>query len=167
MLASDLEPALHTLVQALAGPRALPAGGAAGVVAIAMGTALGKKVLAFSPDLPAALRPLAGQLDELLQQLLPEFAADCDAFEALLAAFALPRTDGGRSAAIQRAWQTATAAPERVATLAGKVEALLQGCSGKCNANLAGDLAAARELVRAGQQIAVANAAENARHLHG
>ncbi len=161
----EIERALRELVGAFAGPDALPAGGAAGITAIAMGVALGAKVIRLSPDAPDELREVATRLDALRDELVPEFGTDCAAFEALLAALRRPREDGDRGAVIRSAWLAATEAPVRVACLAREADTLLERCRGRTNPNLAGDLAAARELVLAGGRIAAANARENAQHL--
>lgn len=157
--------ACRELVAALGGPDATPAGGAAGVATIAMGVALATKVLRFTPALPAELAEIGPRLDVLLAQLLPEFVVDCRAFTHLLGAFRLPRDDPDRAGVVRAAWVAATEAPVRVAVLAHDVDGLLARCVGRVNPNLAGDLAAARELVGAGQRIAIANARENAQRL--
>jgi formiminotetrahydrofolate cyclodeaminase len=157
--------ACRSLVAAIGGPDATPAGGAAGIAAIAMGVALGTKVLRLSPALPAELAGVGPRLDALLRQLLPEFPIDCRSFAELLAAFRLPRQDPARAGAVRAAWIAATQAPVRTAVLAHEVEALLRRCVDRVNQNLAGDLTAARELVGAGLRIAIGNARENAGHL--
>jgi formiminotetrahydrofolate cyclodeaminase len=163
--AAAAERACRDLVTAVGGPDATPAGGAAGVTAIAMGVALATKVLRFTPAMPAEMDAVGPRLATLLHELLPEFAVDCGAFTQLLAAFRLPRDNPERAGIVRDAWVAATQAPVRVAVLAHEVDALLQRCVGCVNPNLAGDLAAARELVGAGQRIASANARENAQHL--
>jgi formiminotetrahydrofolate cyclodeaminase len=165
MLDPEIEAAFHRLVSAIAGPDALPAGGAAGVAAIALGTALATKVLRLSPTLPSELRDVGPRLELILERVLPEFAADCAAFTGLLAAFRRPREDSARADTVRGAWRAATEAPARVAVLATEVDGLLAQCVGHVNPNLAADLGAARELVGAGRRIAVANARENAAHL--
>jgi formiminotetrahydrofolate cyclodeaminase len=135
------------------------------VTAIAMGVALGTKVIRCSPGGPAELQVVAARLESLLECLIPEFAADCLAFEGLLAALRQPGRESARADAIRAAWQVATEAPLRVARLAAEAADLLSGCGGRVNANLAGDLAAALELVGAGLAIATGNARENAAHL--
>lgn len=165
MLDPEIELSFRRLVDAIAGPDSLPAGGAAGVTAIAMGAALGAKVVRLSPDRPSRLNDVEAQLDLLREHLMAEFAADCDAFTEVLAARRRPHDDPARADALQDAWGAATAAPTRVARLAADAESLLVLCTGSVNPRLAGDLTAALELVRAGRRIAEGNARENADHL--
>lgn len=165
MPSPEVESAFERLVRAMAGPDALPAGGAAGITAIAMGVALGAKVIRSSPGAPAQLGETEARLGALLERILPEFNQDCVAFERVLAAWRRPRDEATREAAIRTAWHAATDAPVAVATLAAQAESLLASCTGQVNPNLAGDLSAALELVRAGRRIAASNARENARHL--
>jgi len=164
-LVDGADRACRDLVAAIVGPDATPAGGAAGVTAIAMGVALATKVLRFTAAVPAELAEVGPRLEALLAQLLPEFAIDCRAFMQLLGAFRLPRDDPERAGVVRGAWVAATEAPVRVAALAHEVDGLLARCVGRVNPNLAGDLAAARELVGAGRRIASANARENAQRL--
>lgn len=161
----DIDAAHRRLVAAMAGPDALPAGGAAAVATVGMGLALGHKVLRLSSgDDGSFAAPLAA-LEALRERLMPEFDADCAAFDQLLRALRLPRTDPSRASAVDDGWLLATAAPVRVAHLARSGDELLAQCVGKVRRPLAGDLAAALELVRAGLRIALANARENAEHL--
>ncbi len=165
MLPPDTEQAFRRLVGAVAGPDALPAGGAAGVTAIAMGVALGAKVIRLSANTASGLQETGARLERALERLMPEFSADCVAFADVLEAFRRPRDDADRKDVIRAAWRAATEAPVTVALVAAEAEALLLRCSGQVNTSVAGDLKAALELVRAGRRIAESNARENARHL--
>lgn len=156
----DVDGSFRTLVDAVAGPEPLPAGGAAGVAALAIGTALAMKVLRISQQHEAA-----ATLARLLEECIPQFRGDCDAFQSLLDAFHLSREDTGRKQAIEAAWHAATAAPVRVASLARRIEVELERGRGDVKKGLQGDLSAALDLVRAGQRIARNNARENSRHL--
>jgi len=156
------EDAFRALVQAVDGPAALPAGGAAGVAALAMGVALGCKVIRLSE---AGLDETLVQLEALRDELLPHFAEDCTAFEPVLAAMKRPRDDPGRAAALQDAWGVATDAPVAVAVLAARAQKLLTQCEGRIKSSLTCDLSAAQELVGAGRRIAACNARANAGRL--
>jgi len=165
MASDNLEHALNTLIGSLGGTEPVPAGGAAAVVAIAMGVALGVNMChlsrAAAPSLIERQRRLAG----VLERMRPEFAADGAAFTELLTAFRMPREDGARAQSIELAWRGATAAPVAVATAAREAELLLEGCIDQVKASMRADIEAALELVRAGRRIAENNARENAQNL--
>src|SRR5690606_7660450 len=114
-LPPQIDAAVRTLIGAIARSEPLPAGGAAAVIAIAMGTGLGIKVVGLSQASTPELQPIAAHLQAMLDRLLPEFTADCDAFAALLTALRLPREDSARDSAVQVAWRNATALPVAVA----------------------------------------------------
>ena len=154
---------LRHLVAALTGPDPLPAGGAAGVAAIAMGAALGVKVLRLGAD--GDPEPEATELEQMAAPLQAAFTEDCEAFAALLQARRLPRDDPSRDEAVQAGWQRATAAPIGVVQLGERAEACLERRSGAVRKALHGDLTAALRLIRAGLEIARSNAAENGQHL--
>lgn len=156
----DVDEAARRLIAAFVGPDPLPAGGAAGVLAVAMGAALGTKVLRLSgaSDAPA-------RLERLLKRLLPQFRGDCEAFEAVLGAFRFSREDPMRECAVQDAWNRATAASVDLARISRDVEMLLAAHAGRVKRSMVGDIDASLRLVRTGRAIAVSNAKENARHL--
>lgn len=161
----DIGPAFARLVDAFATREPLPAGGAAGVTSIALGVALGTKVLALTRADDGARCPLEQRLREILDRTWGAFRADCEAFECLLAALRRPRADDARGAAVQQAWRRATRVPVSVANLAAEAEALLQECTVRIKQSMAGDVEAALALVRAGRRIAESNAHENSRRL--
>ncbi|MDF1838309.1 MAG: cyclodeaminase/cyclohydrolase family protein [Planctomycetota bacterium] len=155
-----MESALAQLIAEFGGPTPLPAGGAAGVAAIAMGAALGTKVLRISG------MPQEGtELSRLLDRLTPQYRTDCDAFESVLLAMKLPREAPGKEVALEDAWLDATRAPVQVAGLAQQIEEVLEGCQGRVKVSVAGDLSSALCLTRAGREIAEGNARENALRL--
>lgn len=163
MSAATVEESFRHLVAAFAAPAPLPAGGAAGITAIAMGLGLGRKVLAISQ--PEGVAEADAQLRQLLDRLLPAFAADCDAFARLLECLRLARDDPQRQGRVAAAWREATAAPVAVAVLARAGEATLARLGGRVKPSVRADLEAALELVRAGGRIAERNARENAQRL--
>tara|TARA_R110002096_G_scaffold331130_2_gene525182 strand:- start:305 stop:853 length:549 start_codon:yes stop_codon:yes gene_type:complete len=165
MVAPEVEAAFRTLVDAIAGAEPLPAGGAAGVTAIAMGIGLGAKVVRISAGSAPALAGMEDQLTQVLDRVRPEFTADCDAFLSLMTALQRPRDCSDRGALVTDAWRHATALPIAVASTARDAEALLDACIGHVKTSVAGDLSAALELVRAGRRIAASNARENAQRL--
>ncbi len=159
--APDVTASFRRLTQAFLGPDPLPAGGAAGITALASGIAVGAKVLRLSqPDAPEI-----AVLAALVHDLEAEFTADCTAFAELLAALALPRDADGRRTRIAAGWRAATEAPVRVASIAAQAARALDAVAEQIKPAVRGDLAAAQRLIDSGSDIAVANARENARHL--
>ncbi|MEM7198883.1 MAG: cyclodeaminase/cyclohydrolase family protein [Planctomycetota bacterium] len=152
----DAAGALRRLIDAIAGPEPLPAGGAAAVAAIAMGLGLGAKVIRRSSPDPAASRPISA----LLEQVLPQFEADGVAFARVLEAQRQSKDAAVRS----QAWRQATEVSVAVARLAEEAERLLLEGASVVRASMAADHAAAVDLVRAGREIALRNARDNARH---
>jgi formiminotetrahydrofolate cyclodeaminase len=162
MLDPAVTAALHELVDAFDGPAALPAGGGAGISALAIGTALAGKILRIAsrrtPELNASVGPLAA----MLARVRPEFEADCRAFANVLAASRDPEARDDR---IEDAWRAATEVPVRVARHAVAVAHVLERAADHVAGDLRADLDAALVLVRAGHTIAVRIARENAEHL--
>ncbi|MCK5941941.1 MAG: cyclodeaminase/cyclohydrolase family protein [Planctomycetes bacterium] len=164
MIHVESENAFEQLIESFAARTPLPAGGAAGVTAIAMGLGLGLKVLAIScPDGEASTEQL--QLRELLDRLKSEFRVDCAAFDRLLATLREPKTEAGHAERVRLAWRAAAAKPVGVAVMAREAVALLSSCRHLAKASVRADLEAARDLARTGAKIAGRNARENATRL--
>lgn len=164
MLGPELEATFRQLVAAFAGRQPLPAGGAAGVVSVAMGVGLGLKVIDISQP-SGRLQEVRPGLAALLERIVPEFGADCAAFARLLRALRLRRDDARRAPEVGAAWREATAAPVSVAVLARDAESRLTECREHVKPSVRADLDAALDLVRAGRRIAERNAHENAARL--
>lgn len=156
--------AFQDLIEDMVGPDALPAGGAAGIVAIAMGVALGTKMIRLSgadSDLTAANERLL----DILESLKPEFSEDCAAFSQLLSVMKIPKNDPERLTQLRAAWSAAVDAPVRAVEAAREALSLLREFEGRVKPSMASDLLASLDLVRAGLSIAERNARENAHHL--
>lgn len=164
MLPPTVEASFKQLVGAFAARDPLPAGGAAGVTAIAMGVGLGIKVLGISSS-DGTSDSLQQRLQELLERLTPEFATDCAAFAGLLDALRLPASDARRGVKVRDAWREATAAPVSVALGARDAESVLMECATHVKSSVRADLEAALELVATGRRIAERNARENSLRL--
>jgi len=163
MLEPEVDAAFRRLVAAFAADRPLPAGGAAAVTSIAMGIGLGLKVLHISAA--DGTPSVAHDLGDLLEQLLPDFAVDCEAFARLLEALRLPRDDEARPDRVRAAWEDATAAPIAVARLANAAESHLAPLADGVKPSVRADLAAALDLISTGRRIAERNARDNATRL--
>lgn len=157
--------ALDRLVGSFVGPDALPAGGAAAVASIAMGTALGAKVARMSSSRSKDTEATSAELESLTKRITPEFVKDCSAFEELLRAFKTPKEHPERVNRVRDGWLSATRASAEVARLADEADRLLASLSESVKSDLRGDLQAAHILVQAGRRIAASNANENAQHL--
>ena len=142
----------------------LPAGGAAAVLAVTVGVGLALKVITITGG-QGALAQARDELPRLLEQLQPEFAADCAAFAGLMDALRLPPTEPSRAGRVRAGWLAATAAPVSVAVRAYEAEKLIASCRGLVKATVKADLEAAIDLVRTGRAIAERNARENAERL--
>lgn len=153
MTPSDPARALASLVDALAAPEPVPAGGAAAVAAVAMGIAVGTKVARISK----APEEIGDRLAGLAAAVQPTFDADCEAFRAVL----LARRDGAAPDALAQAWQRATEVPLAVARLADLAIEALGELRPHGKPALRGDLDAAVALCRAGAHISRQNAALN------
>lgn len=170
LVVTTIDPALaqavHRLSASMASAEPVPAGGAAAVTAMAMGIALGIKVIRFSTDADGTFAAVAERSDQLLHELLPLFTADCDAYGTVLAAYRLPREPAAeRRAAITAAFAAATEVPVQVARIAADAHTVLTPLLGRTNPNLRCDLEAALALIATGGRISIGNARTNAAHL--
>jgi len=163
---------LTTFLKALASSDSTPGGGTAAAVVAAEGAALvamvgrltdGKEGYEGAWD---AMRRLVESADEARDAFLSLADRDTEAFNAVMAAFKLPRKTERqkviRSEKIQRAYLQAAEVPAEVARQAvelmrGAVEAIETG-----NTNAASDGAAAANLLFAATQAALANVSINA-----
>jgi len=126
-----------------------PGGGTAAAAAAALGAALaamvarttiGKKKFA---DRQAAMEAIRDEADRLWRDLLDLAEADARAFDAVLAAYRLPKgtpeEDVRRAAAIQDAARGAIATPLAVCRLAARVLELARQAAAEGNPNAASD----------------------------
>jgi formiminotetrahydrofolate cyclodeaminase len=163
---------LTTFLKALASSDSTPGGGTAAAVVAAEGAALvamvgrltdGKEGYEGAWD---SMRRLVESADDARDAFLSLADRDTAAFDAVMAAFKLPRKTERqkvtRSEKIQRAYLEAAEVPAEVARRAvelmrGAVEAIKSG-----NSNAASDGAAAANLLFAATQAALANVSINA-----
>jgi formiminotetrahydrofolate cyclodeaminase len=123
---------------------------AAALVAMVARLSIGKPNLKLDAEFPA----LAAEAERLSAELLAGSHADSAAFEALRAAFRLPKGTteerAERSAAIQAATAHAARVPLANAGHCARVRQLADHLKGRSNPNAASDLACASYLARAG-----------------
>jgi formiminotetrahydrofolate cyclodeaminase len=148
-----------------------PGGGSAAALSGALGAALVSMVCNLTAGKPkyaeyeSLVRETLARSEELTKELLDAMQKDTDAFESVMAAFAMPKeTDGqkaARSAAVQAAYKIAVASPEATAEHCLAVIGLAQALLGKSNANAASDLAVGAIQAHAGLKGALANVGIN------
>jgi formiminotetrahydrofolate cyclodeaminase len=163
---------LTTFLKALASADSTPGGGTAAAVVAAEGAALVAMVGRLTDGKEGyesaweSMRRLVESADEARATFLELADLDTKAFNAVMAAFKLPRNTERqkvtRSEKIQRAYREAAEVPAEVARQAvelmrGAVEAVETG-----NSNAASDGAAAANLLFAATQAALANVSINA-----
>jgi methenyltetrahydrofolate cyclohydrolase len=160
----------HTVsgyLEALASNAPTPGGGSASALAGAMGAAMVAMACHLTVGrakfaaVEAELRDVLGRATALQQDLAAAVDDDTTAYDAVSAAYKLPKgTDAEKQArleAIQRGLQGACKVPLRVAQAADAVIALAQVAQAKANPNVASDAHVAELLARAGRDGAVAN----------
>lgn len=163
------------LISSMSAKTPTPGGGAAAAMAGCLGASLFLMTVRFSQgkkanvEREADLARAAADLDEHLQRLSPMAQKDCDAFDAVSAAFKLPKeTDAqkaARSAAIQESMVGAMLVPEETQKMIRDVLVTMdevRSCVGK---SIASDLASGAALLLAGAEGAFLNVRINAAEL--
>ena len=158
---------LRAYAAAAAAEQPAPGGGsvaaAAGALAAAMAamsaryTAGRRKYAAVAAEIAA----LIARADAALGTLLEAVDADARAFTAVGTAYALPKDDPSRAAAIASASRAAAATPLAVLRTVGEVLSELPRLAEIGNINLASDTGVAAELARAAVAAAAMNVAVN------
>lgn len=163
------------LVASMAAKTPTPGGGAAAAMAGCMGTSLFLMTVRFSQgkkanvDREEDLARAASELDAHLRRLSPMAQQDCDAFDAVSAAFRMPKEadeeKAARSAAIQASMVGAMLVPEETQKMIRDVFVTMdevRSCVGK---SIASDLASGAALLLAGAEGAFLNVRINAAEL--
>ncbi|MFA6075711.1 MAG: cyclodeaminase/cyclohydrolase family protein [Negativicutes bacterium] len=162
---------LKQLGDELASNSPTPGGGTAAAMSAMFGAALVEMVVNLSLDKaelieykPTLVEALS-HLTALRQELAVQMDKDAAAFDAVMAAFKLPKSTDeekiNRTAAIRLAFYEAAMTPLMTATQACAVLELAAGLLGKINENAASDLLTGAELCYAGFRGAAANVAIN------
>lgn len=170
-----IDQSFRSIVDALAQRTPTPGGGAAAALAACMGTALLLMVVRFSRgkkanlDRDADLARVEGVLDGSLQRLLPMAERDCNSFDLVSRAYAMPKTNeqeiAMRNRAIQEAMVGAMVVPEETLCMVRDVSQAMTGvvdCVGK---NIVSDLASGSSLLVAAGEGAQLNVRINAAYL--
>ena len=150
-------------VETLASSSPTPGGGSASalsaaMVAMACNLTVGREKF---KAVEAELHDVLVQATDLQRDLLAAVDDDTTAYDAVSAAYKLPKgTDEekqARTAAVQQALQGASEVPLRVARAAAAVARLAKVAQAKANPNVASDAYVAELLARAGRDGAIAN----------
>ena len=158
-------------VAAVAADTPTPGGGSVSALAGALAAALAemvsrltlkKKSLAqHHAEVESALSRLAGLRDRLMENI----DRDAESYEAVMAAYKLPKASDAekvaRTQAIELASKVAASVPLETATLAAEIFRILETLGGKTLPAAASDLVVARHLAQAAREGAVENVRVN------
>ena len=161
---------LHEFAESVAAGTPTPGGGSVAALAGSLASALGLmacRVSRATKEGTAANPPFAEEtrLAILSQELRRLIQADADAFEQVLAAYRIPKTDAGRPQAIAKALECATDTPLQTAMLAGEALQLLRSVQAKAKPSVASDLAVGIFMAQAAIQGGLANVDINIKSL--
>jgi formiminotetrahydrofolate cyclodeaminase len=160
-------------LDALAARQSIPAGGGAAALTGSQAAALLSMVIRFTLDnkkyasVAEEMEVYLGQSEQLRQELLRLADRDVEAFNAVVACYAMPRaTDeekAARMAALQSTLQGATRAPLAIAEKCLAVLQLAAPVSAKGNSNVVSDAATAIYLIAAALHSSLLNVTINLR----
>jgi formiminotetrahydrofolate cyclodeaminase len=171
-MAKFVDMQLGSFLDALASPEPTPGGGTAAAVAGAMGSALLIMVAGLArsrsgtPEEAAALQEARGELRSARNRFAALADTDSDAYNAVMTAYKLPKSNdaekSARKAAVQHALTAATMTP--LETLRTADEAMQVACivAQHGNRNAASDIGVGVGLLQAAADGAVANVRINA-----
>ena len=121
---------------------ALSGAAGAGLVAMVCRLSIGKK---GCEEHEVLLKSSLEKADSLAKDLLEAVQKDTEAFDSVMAAFALPKTTDDeksiRANAIQQAFKAAVSSPENIAIKCLSVLEIANGIVDKCNNNAISDIA--------------------------
>lgn len=167
---SLLERTVHEFLAGLASADPTPGGGSASALAAAQGAALVAMVARLSPrDAPESSAGAVERADRLRTVLADLVEADAQAFDAVMAAYRLPRAtpeeQARRREAVQRALIAASEVPLQVSAHAVEVLQTAAGLVDRANPSTISDLGVAALLAEAGASGAGFNVMINARSI--
>jgi glutamate formiminotransferase len=158
-------------VTAVAAPTATPGGGSVAALAGALAAALGEMVCGLSLNRPSLaphhpkLSELQNRLSSLRQRLLENIDRDALSYEAVMAAFKLPKSTEAekaeRARVIEEAHEQATSVPLETAELSAEVAKIISSLGCTTILLAAPDLAIALDLASTAQRGAVENVRAN------
>lgn len=143
---------LHEFVEAVAAGTPTPGGGSVAALAGSLAAALGlmacrvSRVTSGKAGPPGAspcgpsFEPEETRLDAIGRELRSLIQADAEAFEKVLQAYRMPKTDPVRAEAITASLERATEVPLRTATLASETVRLLKGIEARTKPSVSSDL---------------------------
>lgn len=141
---------MNEFLEGLAAPTPTPGGGSAAAAAAAMAASLGEMVARLS-KLPA------DEYEADRKWLAKAVERDAESYDAVVAAYRMPKDSEGRSDAIREAMKGATLVPLETAERVHTLSARLADLAGICPAKVASDVVTARALVGAARTGALAN----------
>jgi glutamate formiminotransferase / formiminotetrahydrofolate cyclodeaminase len=161
------KPALSDFLEAVAAPTATPGGGSVAAAAGALAAALGRMVASMSRTKKTLV-----QYESRFAKILTALEADCAAltaavdrdaqsYNAVAAAYKLPKDSPGRPAAVQAALKLAAEVPLETAERATRVEAALAILEEIGAPSMASDVAVGRMMAEAAIGGALANVETN------
>lgn len=168
---------LQQFLDELASKSATPGGGSAAAIMGAMGAALVSMVASLTVGkksyevVESEMRATLARAEELRAKATDLIRADIEAFDRVMAAYALPRDTeeqkAARGAAIQEALKAATEVPLICAALCTEIIALSQAVAEKGNRNVVSDAGVAVMAAYAALKSAALNVYVNAKSLKG
>jgi glutamate formiminotransferase len=153
----------EAFVDATAAPSPTPGGGSVSALAGALAAALGRMVAGLSLKKKAymqyagKLNETAGRLAQISEEMKAAIDRDSASYEAVLAAYRLPKDDPSREEAIQRALQSAADVPLSVVERAAETRGLLEQLTPLTSPQMSSDLKVGRLMADAAIEGARAN----------
>ena len=163
--------ACREFVDALASSSPTPGGGGAAALVGAAGAALGNMVAALTVGkkkyaaVEDEIREASEKCAELREQLLDAIRADAEGFAPLAAAYAIPKDDPSRAAALEAAAVKACEVPMRILELCARVSEIIKIFAEKGSRLAVSDAGCAAACVRASAQSAILNIYINTRFM--
>jgi formiminotetrahydrofolate cyclodeaminase len=161
----------EAFVAAVAAPSATPGGGSVSALGGALAAALGEMVCGLSLNRKtleahhSKLKELQNRLASLRQRLLENMDCDAQSYEAVMAAFKLPKSTvtekAGRDQAIEEAGKNATSVPMETAELSAEVATIISSLRDISIPVAAPDLAVALDLAGTAKRGAIENVRAN------
>lgn len=130
---------LERFLEDLAGGTSTPGGGAVAALAAAMAAGLVAMVARFSTKTLPTAGDLAEAADELRRRATNLADEDARAYEAVKAAYGLPKDSSDRGERIRTALEAATHVPLRLADLGAQIAVMASQLRNDGNRNLEGD----------------------------
>ncbi len=161
---------LHGFIESVAAGTSTPGGGSASALAGSLAASLGLMACRVSRagktgETAAPVFDEEARLASLIEELRRLIQADADAFEQVLAAYRISKTDTSRPAAIAKALEQATETPLHTAKLAAETITLLRGLQNRAKPSVASDLAVGLLMARASAEGGLANVDINIKSL--